>query len=433
MLWTAGLTLVLLAWCYHAFLILATWENRRFARTRIQNILPGVVPWQQVALVVPCKGAEPSLAENLRCFLQQDHPNYEVTFVVESRDDPAHQIIQNLLSDETRVAGQLLVAGRAWDTGQKTHNLRHAIDQLSDDVNVLAFADSDIRPKPDWLRALVGSLERKKCHGAVTGYRWFIPERNTLANLLLYSFNSSAAALFGPGGHFLVWGGSWAIRRDLFEQISVADAWQGTLSDDLVVSRALRLAELPIAFEPRSMVASHVDTNLRELAEFVRRQFLIGRHYANRTWLLCFAALTTCLLALWGSLGIAGWYLLSGQGMAWWWLANAAGMYSASVIRVALRQDMVRTYLPEKGSDLKVARQFDIWLSPLCGLLLWLGFVSSCAGHVITWRDISYFIAPGGRILFLGRRPTAPQQVNSAAHQVNSAARHGQLEIRKAA
>ena len=388
--------------------------------------MPGVVPWQRVALIVPCKGVEAGLAENLRRFLRQDHPNYEVTFVVESRDDPAHQIIQRLLSDETRITGRLLVAGRAWDTGQKIHNLRHAIGQLPDEVNVFAFADSDIRPKPDWLRALVGSLERKKCQGTVTGYRWFIPERNTLPNLLLYSFNSSAAALFGPGGHFLVWGGAWAMRRELFEQLSVADAWQGTLSDDLVVSRALRLAELPIAFEPGSMVASHVDTNLRGLAEFVRRQFLIGRHYANYLWRLSFAALTTHLLALWGSLGVVGWRLLSGQGASWWLLASAAGMYTASILRGTLRQNMVCTYLPDECARLEAARRFDIWLSPLCGLLLWLGFVSSCVGHVITWRNISYFIAPGGRILFLGRRPTSSQPVKTAARQ-------RQVRIRKAA
>ena len=72
--------------------------------------------------------------------------------------------------------------------------------------------------------------------GAVTGYRWLLPKRHSLANLVLYCLNSSVATLFTSGGHHLLWGGCWAIRRELFDRLQIRDAWQGVLSDDLAAS-----------------------------------------------------------------------------------------------------------------------------------------------------------------------------------------------------
>ena len=432
-----------IAWLYQLLLGLATWENRRYARSRIHRSVPGVLPWQRIALIVPCKGNERGLAENLACFLRQDHPNYSVTFVVESTADPAYEVIQHLLSHDhtsvTNIRGKttrakVVVAGYGIETGQKIHNLQAAIRSQLDDVNVLAFADSDIRPDVDWLRALVFGLSREGV-GAVSGYRWFHPERNTMANLLLYSFNSAAAALYGPGGHFLVWGGSWAIRRDYFDELAIDAAWDGTLSDDLVASRTLKLAKLKVAFEPRAMVASHVDLSLPNLGEFVRRQFLIGRRYATRMWLLSWISLTVFVVAFWGSLAVFAGKLLAGQGVAWWLAANAIGLYSLGVFRAWLRQDLSHIYFPLKQDALSSARRFDTWLSPFASLFLWVGYIASCVGNSIVWRGIGYFIAAGGRVQLLGRRltidPAAAASCRAAESETNSETR--KFKIRRAA
>jgi hypothetical protein len=85
-------------------------------------------------------------------------------------------------------------------------------------------------------------------------------------------------------GYNFIWGGSWAITRELFERTGVRDAWRGTLSDDLVATRVLRLAGVRIVFEPACMAASPIDVSWREAARFLRRQFLIGRCYAPVCW-----------------------------------------------------------------------------------------------------------------------------------------------------
>ena len=52
-------------------------------------------------------------------------------------------------------------------------------------------------------------------------------------------------SLFSRDNQYMVWGGSWAIRRDIFDQIGLHRAWEGTLSDDLVASRELLREAMP--------------------------------------------------------------------------------------------------------------------------------------------------------------------------------------------
>jgi hypothetical protein len=170
----------------------------------------------------------------------------------------------------------MLIAGTCTDSGQKVHNLCCATAQLPDDVKVLAFFDADTQPSADALSRLVDRACGREFQVA-TGYRWFVPRRPSLSNLTLASVNAAVAGLLNHQGWNLVWGGAWAIERELFAKTALMDAWRGTLSDDLVASRAMRLAGVRIAFEPGCMLASPIDVSWREAVRFLRRQFLIGR------------------------------------------------------------------------------------------------------------------------------------------------------------
>jgi len=55
-----------------------------------------------------------------------------------------------------------------------------------------------------------------------------------VANALVYSMNCDVLSLLTRSSHHLIWGGSWAIRREVFETLHLRDAWKGTISDDLV-------------------------------------------------------------------------------------------------------------------------------------------------------------------------------------------------------
>lgn len=386
--------------------ILHSWEHRRFARSR-RSKLPDDVRLPRTTLVAPCKGLDLGLEDNLRPLFEQDHGNYSLRLVVESEADPAAETIRQLIDERPGCDAELIVAGVSSDSGQKVHNLLAATAHLPSDVEVVAFVDSDARPRPEWLRCLSARLDKGGI-GAITGYRWFVPTRPGAANYLLYSINCVVAMLMGPGGHHLVWGGSWAIRRDTLERLRLRDAWRGTLSDDLVATRVLQAANLPIEFEPNCMVASPIDMDWDGMFEFIRRQFIIGRCYLPWWWLGALAVTTCATIAFWGGL----WLLLVGvmTQARWSWIpaVTVSLLYNGHVVRGWLRQDVGRCYAPESQAQLRMAQWVDVWLAPVGGLVCWLAMASSIVGFRITWRGIRYWLRPGGRIFRVQRLGGGP-------------------------
>ncbi len=390
-----------LALIFGVLLTLQCWECRRFVRSRLSAVgRPPRRRRRHVALFAPCKGADLELEQNLQSLFQQDYDNYEVVFIVESQDDPAAATIRRVMNQYPRVPSRLVIAGRATESGQKVHNLRVATEQLSANIEVLTFVDSDARPSSTWLTTLVARLHDPGV-GATTGYRWFVPQRYSPANLILYCINSGVAGLMGPHDYNLVWGGSWAIRREIFDKIALRDKWLGTLSDDLVASRVLNAAGLKTEFEPRCMAVSPIDVTLAGMFEFTRRQYMIGRRYAPARWCLALLAASVMQIAMWGCLvaAICGAFI----GWAHWWLPaiNFAALYGLGSVRAWFRQDVGRRLCSSHTQQLAPAGRFDVYAGPLVGLLNWLGIISSLFGSCITWRGNRYRILPGGQIQLL--------------------------------
>jgi len=404
----AYLTASALAITEAALVALQTWEHHRFARSRLRHLrYSGQMG--RVVVVVPCKGSDIGLEKNLRSLFRQDYLDYELRFVVESSQDLAYPVIRRLMAQYPEVRSRVLIAGRAHRSGQKVHNLRAATADLDEDVRYLAFADSDARLRRQWLRALVSRLDRPGV-GAATGYRWYVPVRSSLANHLVYSLNSNIAVFLGSRSPTVVWGGSWAIRRDSFEALGLREAWTGTLSDDLVASRLLQQAGLRVLFEPACMVASPINMKLGELFWFVRRQYLMARFYLPTWWALVVLAITLSNLVFLASLGAAAWW--AAQGSPWAWLPGSVCLvlYGVSVLGGLFREDLARTYLPRLQGTLRRARHFEIWTGPLVTLVNWIELVGSMLGREITWRGIGYRLAPGGRVEAILRRQAAPHQ-----------------------
>jgi len=411
----AYLVLAALAILQAMLMGLQTWEHRRFARSRLRT-LNRPVRTARVMVLAPCKGVDVRLEENLRRLFCQDYCNYEIIFIVESVEDPACGLIRRLMSEHPRIVSRLVVAGRAPSGGQKVHNLRVATTQLPPDVECLAFVDSDAQPGREWLGALVERLWQERV-GATTGYRWFVPERSSLANHLLYSINCGVAFLFGKSGPSLIWGGSWAIRREVFESIGLHEAWEGTLSDDLVASNVLRRHRLRVKFEPACVVASPLEGNLRQMFSFIRRQYTIGRFYVPAWWMFAMFFVTLSNLVLWIGLGMIGWGLATAATTTWIPACVCAGLYGLYVYRGVVRQDLARLYFPHLYETLRSARHFDTWAGPLAGLANWIGLLSSMLGRKITWRGITYQLYHGGQSRIVRRDDRSP--LPEIKHQAN--------------
>lgn len=379
-----------------ALMSLQTWEHRRFGRSRMRE-LHSRRARGRVLLLAPCKGLDLGLEDNLRALFQQHYDDYQIVFIVQEQDDPAVPVIRQLMQEFPKRPSHLVVAGPATSCGQKVHNLLAATANLPEGIDYLVFVDSDASPRPEWLNALVLRLDQPGV-GATTGYRWFVPLRPTWANLLLYSLNSAIALLMGPSRRHLAWGGSWAIRRELFDNLAVRRFWDGTLSDDLVLSRVLWARGLAITFQPPSMVASPLDYSLRNMLGFLRRQYLIVRFHAPMLWLMALAASTLGLVSYTGGLLLLAAAFATGVVSPWLPGSLLLAQYGLGVFRAWVRQDAARTYFPGLYARLSIARRFDILAGPIVLVANWLGLAGSCFGRTVVWRGIAYRLCLGGQV-----------------------------------
>jgi cellulose synthase/poly-beta-1,6-N-acetylglucosamine synthase-like glycosyltransferase len=200
---------------------------------------------------VPCKGLDAAFEDNIASLFKQDYENYLLWFVVADKSDPAYdrlcELKDRLSADSKALDVQILVAGQGRSRSQKIHNLLHCYERISDEVEILAFADSDVCVRTDWLSHLVWPL-RKGSNGAASGYRWFIPRKNDIASLALSAVNGKVAQLLGNSRLNLAWGGSMAIRVDIFREAGLDEIWPRALSDDLSLSYAVRKAGMKIVY-----------------------------------------------------------------------------------------------------------------------------------------------------------------------------------------
>lgn len=384
--------------------LLLNWENLRHWKRRQVTSVPNPNYFPRALLIIPCKGLERGLRENLTAFMQQDHPNYEVTFTVESWKDPCVPLLREIIQENSGLDSRIKVSGQATTSGQKVHNLRAATEKLHQEIEILAFADSDALPKSSsWLRWIVCDLGKTGL-GARTGYRWFVPQKNNFATFAVCSINNSIASLMGRGTHLSVWGGSWAIHRRVFDSVSLHDAWNGVLSDDMVATRTLRAAKLGVKFEPNCVCRSDVKFSTQKMFEFLRRQFLIGRLHDPQYWWTAFGLLLIKQAAIWGCLAMAV-LAIDWPTQMNLWLATAGLIYMIGIARGVIRRKLGK--LPVLGWQKKSGFiLFDIFAGPFVGLVTLLAMISSLVGSTISWRGIHYGLGQGGRTMLIGRDVT---------------------------
>ena len=401
----------------HTFLMgVQTWEHRRYARNRLAELDKGRATGR-VMVFLPCKGVDLGLAENLERLFRQDYDDYEITFVVESPWDPAYNLIAQVMAEHPERITHLVVAGVAKDGGQKVHNLRTAIlRKARSDVDYFAFIDSDARPRPEWLRAMIARLtcNPRETIGAVTGYRWMLPMRPTVANHLLYGVNSLIATLLGSRQHYPIWGGSWAIRRTTFADVGMLDSWRGTLSDDLVATNVLRRRGLGIEYEPACMVASPVDGTLWSHFAFMRRQYIISRFHLPGLWLgglLGSSILGVSWLYL---VALAAWAIAVNSWLVYPAVAAAVAIHGLNVVRGSIRQSLAALYISEYEPQFRQSAWFDVWLNPLTGWFSMLALVASAMGRDIRWRGTTYRLLKGGATRIIARQMASQPRSDAA-------------------
>lgn len=238
---------------------------------------PAYTPYASV--IVPCKGTGQGFSENIQGFLSQDYPGYELVFVVDSKDDAAYSSIQQLIDGKPQA--HLVLADPVSGCSGKVAALLTGLG-FTEKAEVLVFADCDIKPDYHWLQNIVVPLQDPTI-GTTTGYRWYFP--TNLKTLLISSWNmASIVFMFYPSSTF-AWGGSMAIRKNLFDDLRIKEKWSTAFSDDLVLTLSVKKAGYTIFLQPKCIMESPPETSIRSFIRWGTRQYTWVRWYYPVFWI----------------------------------------------------------------------------------------------------------------------------------------------------
>ncbi len=378
---------------FAAILVFLGWQSLRggflyFDFFKRELAAPKSIYTPVCSIIAPCRGLDEGLRGNLAALFRQNYPRYEIVFVVDDVRDEAVSVIQNLIvENKNATAAKLVVAGKSENESQKVHNLRQAVLEVSDESKAFVFVDSDARPGENWLRSLVAPLKDETI-GCATGYRWFISKKANFASELRSVWNASVASALGANTQKnFCWGGSTAIRRDVFERLNVREKWRGTLSDDFAVTRMMKEADLPIYFVPQALTATVENCNFRELLEFTTRQMKITRVYATHLWKASLIGSLVFTIVFWT--GIALLFFVSGVDF-WLTLAFVSLIFALGAGKAFLRLKAVKLVLKDYKKELNRQVFSHLILWTLTPPLYFYNSICALFSRKIVWRGIEY-------------------------------------------
>ena len=352
----------------------AHYVARRLAE-RSESLPPATV-------IVPVKGYDEGLRENLGALAALDYPDFELIVTAHSAGD----IPPGVLPARAKV---VLAHGTDSASCEKVQNLLAAVRAARKRTSVLAFADSDGRVTSGWLRALVAPLSEPGV-GAATGYRWFLPDPPDFWSLMRGVWDAVAAGTLGAGDNRFAWGGAMAIRKEVFFEVRVPEFWQGALSDDYALSQAVHAAGLGIAYAPGALTPCGDHITAGRFFGWIYRQMAITRIYAPRLWWPgLIAHIFYC-----GGMAASVIASIRGNRLAEWALI---AQLSPGMLKGLNRATLAKVSLPEHEAWFKRhAWVHAIWV-PL-GTWVWLiALVSSAFARSIEWRGRRYALKRGGK------------------------------------
>jgi ceramide glucosyltransferase len=329
------------------------------------------------SVIVPVKGEDEGLRENLAALAALDYPDYELLIVAQSAAD----IPPGVLPARAKV---VLAHGAASETGEKVQNLYAAVRATRKRSEIFAFADSDGRVTPVWLRALAAPLADSSV-GASTGYRWFTPEPPTFWSLMRSVWDAVAAGMLGPGDNRFAWGGAMAIRKETFFEARVPEYWKDTVSDDYSLSEALRTAGFRIAYAPGALVPCLERITGARFFSWIRRQMTITRVYNGRLWwqgliahiFYCGGMAASIIASIHGS-RLAEWALIA--------------QLSPGMLKGLNRATLAKAALPEREAWFRRHSWVHALWVPLATWIWLIALVSSAFGNTIEWRGYRYHL-----------------------------------------
>lgn len=223
-----------------------------------------------VLVILPCRGIDHEMENNILALKNQKHGDFRLLAVVDSEDDPALSFlneagIEHIISQSGKGSGKV----NAIVSAIKADNASH---------NVTVIVDSDTVVSDRWLSSLIAPL-RDNTVGISTTFPFFDP---------VGGFWSKVKMVWGYVGLGMMqsnltrfgWGGSLAFRSELLAGRDL-DFFSSYVSDDIAITKICRKYGLRIAYVPDAAPIVRSPDDFNTFVEWANRQTALSI-YATR-------------------------------------------------------------------------------------------------------------------------------------------------------
>lgn len=363
----------------------ALW-HRAFARALARPPVPARPParYPSITVIRPVRGLDVGAEDNFRAALATRYPgDVDTVFVLDDATDPALPVVRRVV-DEHRAAARrgcadvVIVgpppAGRTGKLHAMIVGMRGARGEL------IAFGDSDTRPSPALLTALVDALLAAPDVGCAFAPVVVADPPETLGDV---GYALMMDGLYGPGvaraagasGRLpFIMGQLMVFRREALAAVGGPACADGQLVDDMHIGRCLDAAGYANVMIRERLAVTNRGTSLGAFLAIYRRWMLFGRGGLplRATWPLWWRGISA-----WLALAVLVAALVAG--------APWAAVLAASVV-IAQSESLVRLHERAGGAPIALhLRWFGAALFVIAPFV-----VASMARRTVAWRGRAY-------------------------------------------
>ncbi|WP_423916892.1 bacteriohopanetetrol glucosamine biosynthesis glycosyltransferase HpnI [Caballeronia sp.] len=362
-----------------------------------------------VTIVKPLHGDEEALLENLSGFCKQDYPGpVQYLFGVHDENDPALDVVLRLRQLHPAADISMLIDSRLYGPNRKMSNILNMLPSAQHDI--LVFADSDVGVGSEYLRGVVGELQKPGV-GLVTCLYRGLPDPGFWPRLSAkasnYHFLPSVVMGMALGLARPCFGQTIALRRATLDAIGGFAQFTHHLAEDHAIGEAVRRLGQAVVVPPVIVTHACVEKTAAQLishelrwSRTIRTIAPAGHLGSILTHPFAFSLLTIAL---------------SGAA-AWAWTVTIAALVARLVLLLqvdrALRQ---------------VSK--ELWLLPMWDIVGFAIFVSSFFSTHVRWRGFYFKVGRDGILHPVGERYerstpySAPSATPAATPAVSDLAR----------
>ena len=212
--------------------------------------------------IVPCRGKDFTLEENLKAIAESTGDRYQVVAVVDSEDDEALGAIKS--------AGIRYIVSSpvCSNCSGKVRAIYSAVMSFPD-YPVYVIADSDILPKRSWADDLLSPFTLEDT-GLSTTFPYFVPRGGFWSRVKLVWGFVGLGMMESPVTRF-GWGGSLAFRSSLLDS-DRKDFFLSYVSDDVALTKICKSMGLKIRYVPSAAPYINSPDDFKTFMEWANRQ-----------------------------------------------------------------------------------------------------------------------------------------------------------------